>query len=159
MRLFLTIAAVACTSWLGACDNAADQKRKADEAQIEADKKIAEANSEANEKAAKAQAEADRKTAEAQANFLKMREDYRHDITTKLVSLDRKIADLQAKSLTATGKSKTELDARLSEIRAEREAFTNEYKTVEQASASTWDATKARLDKAWERLSNLVDRA
>jgi hypothetical protein len=40
-----------------------------------------------------------------------------------------------------------------------REAFVNDYKSIETASADTWDATKARLDKQWTELKNMVDRA
>lgn len=141
------------------CNKAIDEKQKADQAQIDANQKIAEANREADEKINKAQAEADKKTAEAQANFLKLREDYRHDVTEKLVDLDHKIADLEAKSRTATGKTKADLDARLKQIHAERDAFVNDYKSLEMASASTWDSTKARLDKSWDELKKLVDRA
>jgi hypothetical protein len=141
------------------CNKAIDEKQKADQAQIDANQKIAEANREADEKINKAQAEADKKTAEAQANFLKLREDYRHDVTEKLVDLDHKIADLEAKSRTATGKTKADLDARLKQIHTERDAFVNDYKNIEMASASTWDATKARLDKSWDELKKLVDRA
>lgn len=141
------------------CNKAADEKKKADEAQIEADQKIAAANREAGEKINEAQAEADKKTAEAQASFLRMREDYRHEVTKKLVDLDHKIADLEVKSRTATGKSKADLDARLKQIHAERDAFVSDYKGIEVASATTWDSTRARLDKRWDELTKLVDRA
>jgi len=141
------------------CNKAVDEKQKADQAQLDANQKIAEANREADEKINSAQADADRKTAEAQASFLKMREDYRHEVTEKLVDLDHKIADLEAKSRTATGKTKADLDARLKQIHTERDEFVAEYKTIEIASASTWDSTKARLDKSWDELKNLVDHA
>jgi cell division septum initiation protein DivIVA len=158
MRSSLIIGSVLLVAMAG-CNKAADEKAKADQAQINANDKIAEANRDADQKINEAQADADKKTAEAQANFLKMREDYRHDVTEKLVDLDHKIADLEAKSRTATGKTKTDLDARLKQIHAERDAFVNEYKGIELASASTWDSTKARLDKSWDELKKLVDRA
>jgi len=158
MRASLIVIGSAFIALTG-CNKAVDEKHKADEAQIDANQKIAEANREADEKINKAQAEADKKTAEAQASFLKMREDYRHDVTEKLVDLDHKIADLEAKSRTATGKAKADLDARLKQIHTERDTFVSDYKSIELASASTWDATKARLDKSWEELKKLVDRA
>lgn len=144
---------------IAGCNKAVDEKQKADQAQLDANQKIAEANREADEKINSAQAEADKKTAEAQANFLKMREDYRHEVTKKLVDLDHKIADLEAKSRTATGKTKADLDTRLKQIHTERDDFVAEYKTIEIASASNWDSTKARLDKSWDELKNLVDHA
>ncbi len=65
---------------------------------MKANEKIVEANQEADKKANEAQADADKKIAEAQASFLKLREDYRHETTQKLVELDQKIADLEAKA-------------------------------------------------------------
>src|SRR6188768_865391 len=145
---------------LGAgCNKAADEQEKANQAQAKANEKIVEANQEANKKANEAQAEADKKIAEAQATFLKLREDYRHDTTQKLVDLDHKIADLEAKAKTSVGKKKTELDTQLAQIRSQREAFANDWKTIETASATTWDSTKNRLDKEWNDLKALVDRA
>jgi predicted double-glycine peptidase len=141
------------------CNKAADEQQKATNAQVEANQKIVDANQEADQKANKAQAEADQKIADAQATFLKMREDYRHDTTNKLVDLDHKIADLEAKAKTATGKTKLDLDAQLTRIRAQRAAFSDDWKQIETASAATWDATKTRLDKEWTDLKAAVDRA
>ncbi len=143
----------------GGCDKAADEQQKATNAQLQANQKIVEANQEADRKAAAAQAEADKKIADAQASFLKMREDYRHDTTGKLVDLDHKIADLEAKSKTSSGKKKADLDAQLTQIRAQRATFADDWKQLETASAATWDSTKARLDKEWTDLKSLVDRA
>jgi hypothetical protein len=141
------------------CDKAADEQQKAVNAQTQANDKIVQANQEADKTANQAQADADKKIAEAQAGFLKLREDYRHDTTTKLVELDHKIADLEAKEKTATGKKKADLDVQLGVIRTQREAFANDWKTIETASATTWDSTKNRLDKEWSDLKALVDRA
>jgi hypothetical protein len=141
------------------CNKAADEQQKAVNAQNQANDKIVQANQEADQKANSAQADADKKIAEAQASFLKMREDYRHETTTNLVDLDKKIADLEAKQKTATGKKKADLDTQLDQIRTQREAFANDWKTIETASATTWDATKNRLDKEWSDLKSMVDRA
>jgi len=141
------------------CDKPADEQAKANAAQDKANEAIAKANQDADQKAAEAQAEADRKIADAQAAFLKMREDYRHDTTTKLVDLDRKIADLEAKAKTATGKRSAELKPQLTQIRARREAFTTDWASIEAASAASWNTTKERLDKEWDDLKSLVDHA
>jgi len=139
------------------CNKAQDEQRKADEARAEADEKVNEANREATDKINAAQAEADKKVADAQANFLKLREDYRHDVTQNLVDLDKKIADLEAKAKTATGKTKAQLEADLPRIRDQRDNFVRDYRTIETASATTWDNTKARLDKEWDELKKAVD--
>lgn len=142
-----------------ACNTARDQQEKADEAQAEANREIAEATEQAGEKINEAQAEADKKTAEAQAEFTKIRENYRHDVNTKLADLDKKIAELEAKGKTESPAKQAAIDAKLAEIRARREAFVVEYRSIETASALTWDNVKKNLDKSWNDLENLVERA
>jgi chromosome segregation ATPase len=141
------------------CNKAGDEQRKADEARAEADDKVNEANREATDKINAAQAEADKKVADAQANFSKLREDYRHDVTEELVKVDKGIVDLEAKAKTEKGKSKTELDAALPNIRTLRENVATEYRSLELASAITWDDAKARVDRAVDELKKAVDKA
>ena len=153
------LASAALTLVLAAgCDKAADDQKKADNATAVANDKITSATVEANNKIASAQAEANRKIAEAQSGFMKLREDYRHDTMTTLANLDEKIAKLDAKELTATGQSKIDLDTRLPQIHAQRASFAADYKTLDSASATTWDDTKARLDKEMTDLKTLIDR-
>ncbi len=140
------------------CNKASDEQHKADEARAEADKKVNEANREATEKINAAQSEADKQVADAQANFLKMREDYRHSVTEDLVKVDKSIADLDAKAATAKGKTKAEIDAAMPNIRSLRETVTTEYRSLELASALTWDSTKARVDKAVDDLKKAIDK-
>lgn len=140
------------------CNKAQDEQRKADEARAEADNKVDEANREATDKINAAQAEADKKVADAQANFLKLREDYRHDVTEDLVKVDKSIVDLEAKAKTEKGKSKAEIDAALPNIRSLRENVTTEYRSLELASAITWDDSKARVDKAVDELKKAIDK-
>lgn len=154
----LSVGAVALFA-AGGCDRAADEQRRAVDAQNEANEEIAEARQEAERKARNAQAEANETIADANAKFQKIREEYRHTTTDKLVELDKDIQEIEAKAMKATGKTKADLEAKLSEIRTRREAFVNDYKSVETASAATWDATKARLDKEWNELKSMVDRA
>jgi hypothetical protein len=144
---------------VAACDKGSDEQQKANAAQAEANKKIAEANGEAADKSKAAQAEADKKIAVAEGDFGKRREDYRHKLQSDLVDLDKKIELLEAKSKTATGKAKTDLDANLTAIRARRATFAADLKSVETATAVQWDDTKARVDKDWTDLKALVDKA
>jgi len=141
------------------CNKASDEQKKADEARTDADKKITDANRDATDKINAAQAEADKKVADAQANFLKLREDYRHDVTTDLVKVDKDIADLEAKSKTAKGKTKAQIDAALPNIHTLRDQVMTEYKSLEMSSALTWDASKARVDKAVDDLKKAIDKA
>jgi uncharacterized protein (DUF3084 family) len=160
-RFSMLAAAVLSVLLTAACDKdkAMEEQNKANTAQNVATDKAAEANKEADQKIRNAQAEADKKIAEAQADFLKMREDYRHKTTTDLVDLNKKVEELDAKAKTANGKSKADLEAALKQIRSSRDAFAADYKSIETASATTWDATKVRLDKEWTDLKALVDKA
>jgi hypothetical protein len=141
------------------CDKAADDQNKANAAQAEADKKIADAKKEAADKSNAAQAEADKKIAAAEGDFGKRREDYRHKLQTDLIDLDKKIDNLEAKSKTATGKAKADLDANLTTIRARRTTFAQDMKALDTSTAVTWDDTKTRVDKEWTDLKALVDKA
>jgi len=141
------------------CEKAADQQHKADEARTDADNKVADANRQASDKINAAQSDADKKVAEAQASFLKMREDYRHNVNTDLVNVDKNIADLEAKEKTAKAKQKADIDAALPNIRSLRESVTTEYRSLDLASALTWDAAKARVDKAIDDLKKAIDKA
>jgi hypothetical protein len=141
------------------CNRASDERERAVDAQTEANKEVAEARNDADRRIRSAQAEADEEVAKANANFQKIREEYRHDTTQKLVELDKEIQELEAKALKSNGKERADLETRLKDIRVRREAFVNDYKSIETASADTWDATKARLDKQWTELKDMVDRA
>ena len=141
------------------CNKAADEQQKADNARTEADNKVADANKEATDKINAAQADADKKVADAQANFLKLREDYRHSVTEDLTKVDKSIADLEAKEKTAKAKDKAAIDAALPNIHSLRESVTTEYRSLELASAITWDDSKARVQKAVDDLKKAVDKA
>ncbi len=141
------------------CNKAADEQKKADEARAQADDKVIDANREASEKINAAQAEADKKVAEAQESFNKLREDYRHSVTEDLVGVDKDIASLEAKGKTATGKAKADIDAALPNIHTLRQNVTSEYRSLELASAVTWDDAKARVTKAVDDLKKAVDKA
>lgn len=141
------------------CERAADEHKDAVEEQREANQEIAEANQEARDKAVSAQAEADKKIADAQENFTKMRENFRHETTTKLAELDKEIAELEAKSPTLSGKEKSDLDQNLTSIRTQREQFGKDFQSIEAAGATTWDATKERLQKQLNALEDAIDNA
>ena len=165
---------------IGACSKAADEQEKAVNAQTEANTKIIEASKEADQKvrnaqteantkiveatnqadqkARNAQAEADQKIADARANFLKMCEDYRHEVANYLVDLDKKVAELEAKEQKASAKTQAEIKAKLHRIHESRQAFEEDLKTLENETADTWDSAKARLDRKWEELKAHVEK-
>ena len=159
IRSITVVAMGLSLAFAAGCDKAADEQRKADEARAEADNKVIDANREATEKVNAARAEEDKKVADAQASFLKIREDYRHKVTEDLVSVDKDVVDLEAKAKTATGKTRATIESNLPNVRTLRENVANEYRSLELASALTWDDAKARVDKAVDELKKAVDKA
>jgi hypothetical protein len=158
--LTAALAIALATSGLIACDDSGKSAQdKVNQAQSDADKAAADARADADKKTKSAQADADKKIADAQADFAKSREDYRHTVQTNLDDIDKKIADLDAKAKVATGKAKTDLNAKLVDLHTQRDAFAADFKRLDTTTASTWDATKGRLDKSWSDLKAAVDRA
>jgi regulator of protease activity HflC (stomatin/prohibitin superfamily) len=157
-RMFTAFALAAVVSSV-ACDRSATEaQEKANKAQAEANKDIAEANQEAKTKITSAQVEADKKIAEAQKNFATNVENYRHEMQGKVDTLDKKLADLEIKAKKSTGKTKANIEANLPTLRTRRDAFVNDLRTIETTSATSWDATKARLDKQWTDLKDAADK-
>lgn len=147
------------TAAMGCEDRAAKQQEKAAEAQREANEKIAKAQNESVTEVTGAQVEADKKINEANASFLKLREDYRHKAQKDLVELDKDIADLEGKAKTAAANKKAEYDAALIDIRAKRAQYTSSYDTLQNATASTWDAAKENTERAWDGLKAAMRKA
>lgn len=176
MRSILTSTTL-CLALVAGCTRAADEQEKANRAQAEANKEIAQAErkaaetrAEANrdiaraenkaaEAANEAQAEANEEIAEAQAAFLKIREDYRHDVTTKLVDIDRRIEVLAADAMKAKDKAKRDIEDRLAGIRLKRAQLGDELDALGQASAVTWDSAKGRADAKLKDLESAIDKA
>ncbi len=137
-----------------ACEKTgADEQAKANQAQEQANRDIGRANAQATE----AQRSADEKIAAAQADFLKLRDDYRVSSTSNLDSIDKQIADLDAKAAGSPNRAK--LRAALPAIHAQRDAYASDLHSVDGANAATFDAVKARLDKEWSDLKSAVDDA
>jgi hypothetical protein len=151
----LTLTALLALSSI-ACEKPGATERQKEQ---QANEQAAQARNEANEQMQTAQGKADKEIAAARADFEKAREDYRHAQTLNLSDIDRKIAALDAKDKTATGKTKAELDAKLPAIRAQREAFVRELQDVDRATSSTWDDVKANVDRKWDSLNDAVNKA
>ena len=127
------------------------------------EQKAAQDNADQQDRAAResasAQADMNQKVASAQADFEHAREDYRHSRQTDLDDIDAKIAKLEAKETTATGKARTDLDAKLPSIRAQRASIGSDFRALQMTTSVTWDNAKARVDKEWEALKGAVDSA
>src|SRR5213078_2532523 len=97
--------------------------------------------------------------AASRADFLRTREDYRHDRQKDLVDLDEKIAKLEAKAKTTTGKTRGEILAALPDLRRKRDVFKRDFEKLGDATSASWDETKARLDHEWDDAKSALDHA
>ena len=145
---FVMLGASACEK-----TGAAEQQRER-----RANTELQQANNQATEQEQSAKASADKDIQGAHADFEHAREDYRHERMIDLIDMDKKIAALDAKDMTAKDKLKTELDTDLSDIRARRAEFARDMKAVETASAAAWDDLKARTNRDWDALKSAVDK-
>jgi hypothetical protein len=153
------------STWIGvvalglvavACDKPGeDAQKKKDEAQLQ----LTQAQMEATQKVDKAQAAADQKIQVASADFQKSVADYRTSRQKDLADIDKQIADLTTADKTATGKKKTDLDAALPGIRAQRDAFVRQMNTLDTANAATFDGAKMSLDKSLDDLKAAISKA
>jgi small-conductance mechanosensitive channel len=154
----LNIGTVALLLAMG-CENAADQQRKANEAQTEANEKSLEARADADRAAREAQLDANREISAAQEKFSKLREDFRHDMRDKLTEVDKEIADLRSQSSVATGKKKEKIVANLPIIDERRALLDDAFRRLDQASATSWDEAKGEVEKRWDELKHSVKAA
>jgi F0F1-type ATP synthase membrane subunit b/b' len=156
-KYLLAISPVLFITPLG-CDTAKDNQKEAIEAQREANEKITEVQAEARDKVVNAQAKANEGIAEANADYLKLREDFRHDINKKVVTLNEKIAKAEARLGSETGQARTKLMDGLPAVRSARDAFLKDLDGIKDTTAATWDSAKVSLQKQWDELEKLVDR-
>jgi hypothetical protein len=137
-----------------ACDKpGATEEQK----EMKANEQAAQARNSEQQSDLNAQAQADKNIAAAQTDFIKTRENYRHAKWLDLADLDKKIIDLQAKDLTAKGKTRADLDSALPSIRTRREQFVTDMQAMDSLQGSAWDDAKANLDKEWDGLRSSVD--
>jgi hypothetical protein len=151
-----TIALAAALMTAVACDKPGVEEQQKEQ---KAAQDNAEQQNRAARESASAQADMNEKVTSAQVDFEKSREDYRHSLQANLDDLDAKIAKLEAKETTLTGKAKADLDAKLPSIRAQRASFGSDFRSLQMTTASTWDDAKARVDKEWETLKSAVNDA
>ncbi len=151
----LTVAAVLSASVL-ACDKSGEREQNAEG---RANMQAQEAQNQAARTAAAAQAEAEQKIAAARADFEKARADYLQSKQSDLDKLNEKIANLETKDRTSSGKAKAALDTSLPVIRAQRDAFASDLATLRTATPTAWDGLKIRVDNEWEALKSAVDKA
>jgi len=141
---------------LCACDKSGeDVQKKRDEAQ----QQLTQAQLEANRKVDQAQIDRDQKVQKADADFQKSVVDYRTSREKDLADIDKNIDDLSMKDKTATGQKKAKLDGALPEIRTDRANLGQMMRSIDSTTPTTFDATKANLDKAFDELKDDIKKA
>src|SRR5579884_661979 len=152
-RTIILVALFAAAPIVVACDKSgSDAQSRATQAQEQANREIGRANAQASE----AQEQADKKIAAAEADFIKLRESYRASAWGNLDTIDKRIADLEAK---ASSGDRPDLRTALAAIHARRDVYANDVRVIDSTSAANFDATKARIDKEWADLKAAVDKA
>jgi predicted nucleic acid-binding Zn-ribbon protein len=149
----LAVAAL-LTSALAACDKPGETEQKKE---VAAGEQAAAARNRADRNVQAAQAQSERAVAAARADFERSREDYRHGRQQDIADVNKKIADLEAKQKTATGKERAILDSNLPALRARRDTFAADLQRLDDATPASWDGARASLDKEWYALKTALD--
>jgi hypothetical protein len=92
------------------------------------------------------------------ATFAATREGYRQRVQSDLNGLEQKLNELDAKTRAATGAAKTDLDAKLPAIRRQRDAFLNDFHTIDRETVDTWETARVRLDRELAELKAAIER-
>lgn len=145
----LTLVAVGCDT------PGQENVAKREQAQTE----LTQAQAEAKRKVDTAQSETTQKVQKANADFQMTVSVYRVGKQKDLADIDKSIADLNAAATTATGKKKADLDGALPAIRAQREALAKMWKTLDDATPASFDATRANIDKSYDDLKTSLRHA
>jgi hypothetical protein len=154
-------ASFACLTGLASvagCDNAADQQRKADQAQVEADQKKAAANAEVQKNANEEQQKVDDMKAKAASTFATERNDYVQRISGQLDALDKQMNDLHAKTNAAPA-GQTPLDHVLDDVTKHRDMLRADMTNAQSTNAVDWPGVKAKIDKDIDEAKNSVQTA
>jgi hypothetical protein len=158
MRTLRPAALLLLVSFSAGCgDDAASMQDAANKAQHDANTKITEVRVDADQDIRNAQTEADKQIAAQSASFALLREDYRHSVTLKMVTLDKKVADIQARADKANGKERAALQAKLADVELHHADFMKSFDALDAETALTWDATRVRLDAQWADVQARVD--
>jgi predicted small lipoprotein YifL len=155
-RSIASLAVIALlASSIAACDKPGEAEQKKE---MSANDQAAESRAQGDRNAQAAQSQANQIIAAARADFEKSREDYRHGRQQDLADVNKKVADLEAKQPTATGKQRALLDSNLPILRSRRDSFVADLQRLDQATPASWDGARASLDKEWDALKAALDQ-
>jgi hypothetical protein len=142
---------------VAACDKPADEQAKIDKAKAEQAQTITAANVEAEKKIDKAENKANEKIGEASEAIARTKADFTKSKQEDLATIDKKLAELDAKALHATGAAKANADVALKTAHKKLYAVAADLANVNSASTITWETTKTRIEDGFTDLKKSVD--
>lgn len=129
-----------------ACEDPNAKQKEADKAREQAQQESDKAAQKAEQTRLEQQAKADEKQREANMAMDKARAEYRTKLTDVMSDLDKHIADLRAKTPTASAKDKTSLADKITTLEGKRALLNADLKDVDSATSAGWDELKGRVD-------------
>lgn len=161
-RLQLALGAgIACVALAGCQKSSESQKREADKAVAEADKKQAQAVSEADQKTREARETAEIGQSDLHATVVREKADYRAKIHTALDKIDTDLSDLKldpkkvqrgnrTKDVTLYGARPTSEYHKLESILLRRDKLMDDADEIDRTIDHDWPSFKARIDRDLE---------
>ena len=143
---------------LAACQNPAEQQRKAEESQATADRDKAQAQQQAEQKISEAQRQAQEETNRAQrkadeekgvsaADLSKQQAEYRDKISKELASAQPQITAMQTTVTRAAGPTKPDMERALTEVTRQRDVLNQDLQAIQSSTPGTWAGIKAKTEK------------
>ncbi|MDB4997343.1 MAG: hypothetical protein JWM74_4775 [Myxococcaceae bacterium] len=142
---------------VAACDKPNEEQAKIDKARQDRAQTITAATVEAEKKIDKADDKANRQIGEATESIVRMKADFTSARQQDLATIDKKLAELDAKALHATGTAKANADVSLATAHKKRDALAADLANVNTSTTTTWDATKTRIEDGFTDLKRSVD--
>jgi hypothetical protein len=104
-----------------------------------------------------AEVERNDRIAAAERDFDITRDDFHAKAAVDLDDLDSDINDVTAKAKELRGQARAEMDARLIQIRAQRDALRADVESLETSTAASWEDATKRVDDEMARLKGLIN--
>jgi len=154
-------AGLACAALIGCEKSSETQRKEADQASLEADKKKVEATNEADQQTREAREKVDRERDDLHATVMREKADYRTKVHDALGKLDKDLTDLkidatQVKRGDRSGdrklfvnRSQADFD-KIERILIRRDGLMEVSNQIDRAIDHDWPALKQRIDRELE---------
>ena len=129
-----------------ACNDPSAKQKEADKAREQARQESDKAARAAEQTRLEQQANVDEKQREATRSLEAARLDYRGKINDVLGDIEKNVADLQAKNVTASAKEKAANTDRMAQLQAKKAILMRDLEDVDRATSAMWNELKSRVD-------------